>query len=224
MSDRICIASGGKIQVSLSAVDLMSCCWPRCGYGCWGGTPLLAWQYWVSDGIVTGSNYTVKQGCRPYPFPPCEHFSNNKHYPDCPPVFHFTPDCDRKCQGNYSKTYNEDRYYGLSAYNVSNNTRAIQTELYINGPLEIGFKVFEDFTHYSTGIYFHRSGEFYGLHAVKLIGWGEDNGVPYWTLANSWNTDWGENGFFRILRGKDECGIESLAVVAGLPDLKRNIF
>ncbi|KAI1715734.1 papain family cysteine protease domain-containing protein [Ditylenchus destructor] len=59
----------------------------------------------------------------------------------------------------------------------------------------------------------HTGGEYYGFHAVKLIGWGEDNGVPYWTLANSWNTDWGENGFFRIVRGKDECGIESKALL-----------
>ena len=83
-----------------------------------------------------------------------------------------------------------------------------------------------------------------GGHAVKMIGWGVDNGVPYWLVANSWNTDWAENGnkndliyfwnqeknthlikfivhilgFFRILRGKDECGIES-GVVAGLISL-----
>jgi cathepsin B len=34
--------------------------------------------------------------------------------------------------------------------------------------------------------------------------------------ANSWNTDWADESFFRILRGKDECGIESY-VVAGVP-------
>jgi cathepsin B len=33
-----------------------------------------------------------------------------------------------------------------------------------------------------------------GGHAVKMIGWGVDNGVPYWLVANSWNTDWAENG------------------------------
>lgn len=32
MSDRICIASGGKIQVTLSADDLLSCC-SSCGFG-----------------------------------------------------------------------------------------------------------------------------------------------------------------------------------------------
>lgn len=33
-----------------------------------------------------------------------------------------------------------------------------------------------------------------GGHAVKLLGWGIDQGVPYWLAANSWNTDWGEAG------------------------------
>jgi cathepsin B len=46
----------------------LSCC-SSCGFGCNGGDPMAAWRYWVSDGIVTGSNYTEKHGCRPYPFP-----------------------------------------------------------------------------------------------------------------------------------------------------------
>lgn len=28
-------------------------------------------------------------------------------------------------------------------------------------------------------------------------------------VANSWGREWGENGYFRILRGTDECNIES---------------
>jgi len=27
-------------------------------------------------------------------------------------------------------------------------------------------------------------------------------------VKNSWNDEWGDNGFFKILRGSDECGIE----------------
>ncbi len=34
----------------------------------------------------------------------------------------------------------------------------------------------------------------------------------------AWNDDWGDKGFFKILRGSDECGIESF-VVAGAPKL-----
>jgi cathepsin B len=51
-----------------------------------------------------------------------------------------------------------------------------------------------------------------------LIGWGVENGTPYWLLVNSWNEDWGDNGTFKIKRGNNECGIEG-QIVAGLPKL-----
>ncbi|XP_039276821.1 cathepsin B-like cysteine proteinase 3 [Nilaparvata lugens] len=61
----------------------------------------------------------------------------------------------------------------------------------------------------------------HGGHAVKIIGWGSENGVPYWLIANSWNDDWGENGYFRMLRGSNECEIES-GVMAGIPKVEKN--
>ena len=67
-------------------------------------------------------------------------------------------------------------------------------------------------------MYTHTSGQALGGHAIKIIGWGVEDGTDYWTVANSWNSDWGDNGFFKIRRGTDECGIES-QVVAGLPKL-----
>ena len=39
----------------------------------------------------------------------------------------------------------------------------------------------------------------------------------YWTVENSWGTDWGEGGHFRILRGHNHCGLEEM-VVAAWPD------
>lgn len=35
-------------------------------------------------------------------------------------------------------------------------------------------------------------------------------------IANSWNSDWGDNGYFKILRGEDHLGIES-QISAGTP-------
>ena len=69
---------------------------------------------------------------------------------------------------------------------------------------------------YVGGVYQHVKGLPLGGHAIKLIGWGVDEGTgaPYWTCVNSWNKLWGEEGTFRILRGQNECGIEG-EVVAG---------
>ena len=45
-----------------------------------------------------------------------------------------------------------------------------------------------------TGVYRHVTGEEVGGHAVKIIGWGVENGVDYWLVANSWNTQWSDKG------------------------------
>ena len=60
-------------------------------------------------------------------------------------------------------------------------------------------------------------------HAVLVVGYGEENNVKYWIVKNSWGTSWGENGYFRIRRGTDELGIESLAVYA-VPYLGHRIY
>ena len=54
---------------------------------------------------------------------------------------------------------------------------------------------------YKSGVYQHKTGQFLGGHAVKIIGWGVLSGTKYWLVANSWNPTWGDHGFFKILRG-----------------------
>ncbi|VDN23872.1 unnamed protein product [Gongylonema pulchrum] len=73
---------------------------------------MAAWRFWVTDGIVTGSNYSQHGGCRPYPFPPCEHHSNKTHYQPCKHDLYPTPKCDKKCISGYGKSYKADKYYG----------------------------------------------------------------------------------------------------------------
>merc|ERR1712146_723121 len=72
----------------------------------------------------------------------------------------------------------------------------IQSAILTGGPVETAFTVYSDFENYAGGIYHHVSGSMAGGHAVKMVGWGVENGQKYWKVANSWNPHWGEKGYF----------------------------
>eukprot|EP01127_Copromyxa_protea_P003660 TRINITY_DN1345_c0_g1_i2.p1 TRINITY_DN1345_c0_g1~~TRINITY_DN1345_c0_g1_i2.p1 ORF type:complete len:183 (-),score=41.95 TRINITY_DN1345_c0_g1_i2:75-623(-) len=177
--------------------------------GCNGGFPSAAWQYWVDSGLV-------EEGCWPYPFPSCDHHVPGSKNP-CPSSEYNSLDCPSKCQNaNWNgPSWDKDLHYGGSAYSLSGEQDIMQ-EIYKNGPVETAFTVYEDLLTYKSGVYKHTTGEELGGHAVRFVGWGVENGVKYWLVANSWNVHWGDGGFFKIVRGVDECGIEDEAV-AGIP-------
>lgn len=205
MSDRYCVG-GGQKDLLISAANLMECCW-WCGSGCEGGDPSSAWAYWTSTGLVSDA-------CQPYPFPKCAHHQNHSIYPPCPSNTYPTPSCSSTCTNSSgSLTY----FKGQSSYTLSSES-SFQQELMTNGPFEVAFDVYEDFVAYKSGVYVRTSNQYLGGHAVRLVGWGELNGVPYWKIANSWNADWGMNGYFLIKRGVDECGIEDSGA-AGLAQI-----
>jgi cathepsin B len=86
----------------------------------------------------------------------------------------------------------------------------MQLELLRGGPGVVSFLAMSDFWYYGGGVYVPSSGAtVVGGHAVSLVGWGVDSGVPYWVCQNSWGPGFGEGGYFRILRGADACAIES---------------
>ncbi|XP_029206219.2 cathepsin B-like [Acropora millepora] len=213
MTDRICIHSGGRLTPHISAEDLLSCC-DQCGMGCNGGFPEEAWFYWDKSGLVTGGPYKSHEGCKPYLIPACDHHVVG-HLKPCGSILP-TPPCKRKCEEGYNVSYSDDKKYGKSGYSVGSSVEAIATEIMTNGPVEAAFTVYSDFPSYKSGVYQHQKGGPLGGHAIKILGWGTEDETPYWLVANSWNTDWGDKGYFKILRGQDECGIES-QVVAGMP-------
>lgn len=63
------------------------------------------------------------------------------------------------------------------------------------------------------------SGEQVGGHAIRILGWGVENGTPYWLAANSWNTDWGDNGeehnAIGVKGGLPPCSLVSLGTRFG---------
>lgn len=215
MTDRVCVHSNSKRHFHYSADDLLSCC-TKCGLGCDGGRPELAWEHWIIVGIVSGGHYNSSQGCRPYEIPPCEHAVPGNRV-TCTGNYK-TPKCYRACKKGFPKSYKRDKQKGKSFYTIRGEEN-IKAEIFMNGPVEGTFTVYEDFLHYKSGVYKHVAGKAVGRHAIKILGWGTENGKKYWLIANSWNTDWGDNGFFKIIRGEDHCGIES-SIIAGEPLFK----
>jgi len=203
VTDRTCIGSNGTDKRYVSDEDILSCCGISCGFGCNGGFPLQAFKYWTTKGIVTGGPYGSDEGCLPYEISPEAKTTD-------------TPKCEKQCESSYNVAYTDDKEKGKKYYAIKGGPSGMQQELFDNGPIVACFDVYEDFKHYQSGVYHHVSGEWLGGHAVKVIGWGTEDGTPYWLAANSWNTTWADlGGFFKIQRGNDECGFEDNSL-AGL--------
>mmetsp|Transcript_22640 Transcript_22640/g.58982 ORF Transcript_22640/g.58982 Transcript_22640/m.58982 type:complete len:375 (+) Transcript_22640:75-1199(+) len=227
-SDRACIASDGEIAVPFSAQDV---CFNAESSGCNGGTLYTPWSFIQSTGVVTGGQtaYDVASPksdpfddmrtdlCASFSMPHCFHHGpeNTSPYPaegdeGCPSV-HISPRGPKACDENSTiADYKSDKYSFSGHVTAFPNSEAtIQTAIMTDGPVEAAFTVYSDFENYVSGIYRHTLGTTEGGHAIRIVGWGVENSVKYWKVANSWNPYWGEEGYFRIVRGIDECGIES---------------
>jgi len=206
-NDRLCIASNGEFQQLLSAQDTVNCCGYRnCqSMGCNGGQPGMAWRWFKKHGVVSGGDFQdIGSGdsCIPY------QYSSTDYRPK-------EMECKGGClEEEYQIPYKEDKHFGSSYYSLD-TVEAMQRDIMEYGSITGGFIVYQDFPHYESGIYRHVHGGIAGGHAIKIIGWGTEDGEDYWIVVNSWTDSWGEKGTFRILRGVDECKIESLAVHGG---------
>ena len=70
--------------------------------------------------------------------------------------------------------------------------------------------IYEDFLYYGSGIYSHCNGEMLGFESVLIVGWNELDGIPYWIARANYGTEFGNlDGYFYILKGWNESGIES---------------
>ena len=65
---------------------------------------------------------------------------------------------------------------------------AMAQEIYANGPITGMFFVRQSFTSYKSGVYSSpgHGDQMLGGHAIKIIGFGVEDGVDYWLVANSW--------------------------------------
>lgn len=103
----------------------------------------------------------------------------------------------------------QDMYQDDPLY-LEQQSNAIQQHILKKGPVVAGFHVFQEFLggHFFSstnpeGVYLEKNlGSYAGSHAVSIVGWGkakvDDRFIPYWHVKNSWGTQWGDAGFFKI--------------------------
>jgi len=172
-----------------STQDIVSC--SEYSQGCEGGFPYLISKYAKDFGLVD-------EQCFPYEAQdaPC-------HEQACPRQF-------------------GTGYHYVGGFYGACNEVLMRLELLKNGPIAVSFEVYSDFKNYKGGIYHHTglTDKFNPFeitnHVVLVVGYGADKetGEKFWIVKNSWGEEWGEDGFFRIRRGTDECSIESIAEAA----------
>ncbi|XP_049880817.1 cathepsin B-like [Pectinophora gossypiella] len=150
---------------------------------CGGGSPQSGFQYYINEGLVT-------QECKPYNV----EFLKKRQ-------------CDRQCANGAS--YAADKHKGSSFSAVDSQEETIKAELFNNGPIETMFNAYEDLRNYTSGVYVHKYGKFLALHSVRVIGYGVEDGTPYWLVANSWGQSWGLlQGFFKVKRYASDLDFE----------------
>jgi len=190
---RLRIMTNNTVQDILSEQDIVDC--SIYSQGCDGGFPyLIAGKYAETTGILLDK-------CKPY-----TGTNGTCSVPKCNIRYHAT---------NYNYI---GGFYGAC------NEQLMQIALVKNGPIAVSFEVYPDFRNYKSGIYIHTglqdklNGEFNPFeltnHVVVVVGYGveQKTNTKYWIVRNSWGASWGENGYFKIRRGTDECAIESIAV------------
>jgi len=153
----------------------------QCNQGCDGGFPWNAMQDILQwGGVVSESSYPYK-----------DRTDTCKINFNSPPTF----------QARIAN------YTCLTTPTQIGNEANMAAWLVANGPFTIGINA-SPLQSYDGGILdpSHCSPD--GIdHAVTIVGYGASSGKNFWIVKNSWGTDWGENGYFRIVRGKDSCGL-----------------
>jgi len=93
-----------------------------------------------------------------------------------------------------------------------NDEDALLEAVGVWGPVSISVDATHaSFMNYKSGVYYEPNCSSTQLdHAILIVGYGKDaaSGMDYWIVKNSWGTWWGESGYIKMARNRNNnCGI-----------------
>lgn len=107
----------------------------------------------------------------------------------------------------------QPRAFISKCYDVESNNQLALKEAVSNQPVSIAIDAETMyFQHYKSGILDSSKCGTKLDHGVLIVGYGEENGIKYWLVKNSWSTLWGDEGYVKIARSESDndpgiCGI-----------------
>ncbi len=170
--------------VSLSEQQLVDCSFNEGNYGCMGGSIIYAFKYLINN---SSGDDTEKA----YPYIAGEHTK-------CKFI---KSDVGANCTG-YVEIQKAD-------------CKALKEAVATIGPISVAMNASEkSFMLYKKGVYkpiARKCSPARLDHGVLVVGYGQEDGVDYWLVKNSWGKKWGMEGYFKIAAADNLCGICSEA-------------